>query len=179
MLKLTKGQPRWLELPHGVRIEVEPLTTARATAARNEALRRSAVLRSEAEAAAAAGQAVDSLAFTAANASALSGIAVEFEIEALARFGIRRWEGVAGDDGQPLPVTPAACEALAQHEVLGPAFYSAYREPLLDLAAEGEGWRLSAGSGGEGAATTAPDATPAPSDTTGSQSAPADIAPPL
>ena len=159
MLKLTKQTVRWLELPHGVRVEVEPLTTARATAARNEALRRSGAIRAEAEAAEKAGTPVDPLAWGGANAAALGGLAVEFEIEALARFGIRRWEGVVGDDGQPLPVTPDACVALAQHEMLGAAFYAAYTGPLSEVTAEGEGSRPSSGSGGAGAATTAPDAT--------------------
>lgn len=177
MLKLTKAQPRWLELPHGVRIEVEPLTTARATAARNEALKRAAALRAEIEAAKKAGVTADAVAFGAANASALAGLTMEFEIEALARFGIRRWENIVGEDGQPLPVTPAACEALAQHEVLGVAFWSAYREPLGVVAAEGEGSRPSAASGGEGAATTAPDATAAPEAVTESPTAPAESAP--
>lgn len=177
MMKLTKGQPRWLELPHGVRIEVEPLTTARATAARNEALKRAAAMRAEVEAAEKAGVVADAVGFGAANASALAGLTMEFEIEALARFGIRRWEGVVGEDGQPLPVTPAACEALAQHEELGAAFWVAYREPLGMVAAEGEGSRLSAGSGGEGAATIAPDATAAPEVATESQTAPAVNAP--
>jgi hypothetical protein len=162
MLKLMKPAVRWLELPHGVRVEVEPLTTARATAARNEALRRSGAIRAEAEAAEKAGNPLDPLAFGGANAAALGGLAVEFEIEALARFGIRRWEGVAGPDGQPLPVTPDACVALAQHEILGGAFYAAYTGPLSEVTAEGEGLRPSAGSGGAGAASTAPDATDAP-----------------
>lgn len=177
MLTLTKPQPRWLELPHGVRVEVEPMTTARATAARNEALRRSSIIRAEAEAAEKAGQPMDPLAFGGGNASALAGLAVEFEIEALARFGIRRWEGIAGDDGQPLAVTPEACVALAQHDELGPAFYAAYTAPLREVSAEGEGSRPSSVSGGAGAASTAPDATAAPEAVTESLPAAAEPAP--
>jgi hypothetical protein len=177
-MTLTKPAPRWLELPCGVRVEVEPLTTARATAARNEALKRAHALRIEAEAAARAGQEFDAALFTGANASAITGLVMEYEIEALARFGIRRWEGVLGQDGQPLPVTPAACEALAQHHELGVAFWSAYRAPLDEVAAEGEGSRPSPVSGGAEAAITAPDATPAPA--TGTESPPdnAENAPP-
>lgn len=178
MLRLVKPRRRWLDLPHGVRVEVEPLTTARATAARNEALRRSAAVRAEAEAAERAGHALDPMAFGGGNASALAGLAVEFEIEALARFGIVAWEGLAGDDGAPLPVTPEACEALAQHDELGAAFYAAYTAPLRAVAAEGEGLRLSAGSGGAGAANTAPDATGGPATGGATKSAPADSARP-
>lgn len=178
-ISLTKQAPRWLELPFGVRVEVEPLTTARATAARNEALRRAAALRSEAEHAERAGQPLDAVGFTGANSAALVGLTMEYEIEALARFGIRRWEGVTGPDGQPLPVMPETCEALAQHPEVGPAFWAAYRAPLEELRVEGEGSRPSPASGGEGAAITAPDATRAPSGEMESQAAPADIAPPL
>lgn len=160
-MTLIKPAPRWLELPYGVRVEVEPLTTARATAARNEALRRASAITAEAEAAAKAGQDMAPGAFTGANVSAVAGITMEFEIEALARFGIRRWEGINGADGNPLPVTPEACEALAQHPDLGVAFWAAYRRPLDDLAAEGNGSAPSASSDGAAGATTAPDATPA------------------
>ena len=178
-ITLSAPATRWLELPHGVKVEVEPLTTARATAARNEALKRAAALKAEAEAAEAAGQPLDAVAFTAANGAALVGLTMEYEIEALARFGIRRWEGVTGPDGEPLPVTPASCEAFAQHPELGPLFWSAYRAPLEEVRAEGEGSRLSLASGGEGAATTAPDATPAPEGETENRTGTADIAPPL
>lgn len=175
-MTLIKPAPRWLELPFGVRVEVEPLTTARATAARNEALRRAGSLRAEADAAAKAGQEHDAAGFTGANVSAIAGITMEYEIEALARFGIRRWEGVHGQDGKPLPVTPAACEALAQHPELGVAFWSAYRAPLDEVAAEGEGSRPSLASGGAEAAITAPDATDAPATETASSPEPAETA---
>jgi hypothetical protein len=177
-MTLTKPGPRWLELPFGVRVEVEPLTTARATAARNEALKRAAALRREAEAAAKAGQEFDAASFTGANHSAIAGLAMEYEIEALARFGIRRWEGVLGQDGQALPVTPAACEAFAQHHKLGVAFWDAYRGPIEELAAEGNASAPSPASGGAEAGTTAPDATDAPEGLTESPPESAENAPP-
>ena len=176
-MTLSKPAPRWLELPYGVRIEVEPLTTARATAARNEALRRASALTAEAEAAAKAGQELSAASFTGANVSAVAGITMEYEIEALARFGIRRWEGITGDDGNPLPVTPEACEALAQHPDLGVAFWAAYRRPLDDLAAEGNGSAPFASSDGAAGATTAPDATDGPAIETESTPEAAESAP--
>ena len=176
-MTLTPPAPRWLELPYGVRIEVEPLTTARATAARNEALRRAGALTAEAEAAAKAGQAHSPASFTGANVSAVAGITMEYEIEALARFGIRRWEGINGPDGNPLPVTPEACEALAQHPDIGVAFWAAYRRPLDDLAAEGNGSAPSAGSDGAAGASTATDAPDAPATETASPPEPAESAP--
>jgi hypothetical protein len=177
-LTLNKPAPRWLDLPYGVRVEVEPLTTARATAARNEALRRAGAITAEAEAAAKAGQEFSPGSFTGANASAVAGISMEFEIEALARYGIRRWEGVHGPDGQPLPVTPEACEALAQHPELGVAFWAAYRKPIDDMADEGNGSAPSASSDGAAGASTAPDAKAAPETETASPPAPAENAPP-
>lgn len=177
-MTLIKPGSRWLELPYGVRIEVEPLTTARATAARNEALRRAGALTAEADAAAKAGQEFAPMSFTGANISAIAGITMEFEIEALARFGIRRWEGVNGDDGNPLPVTPEACEALAQHPEIGVAFWAAYRRPIDDLAAEGNVSAPSASSDGAAGAITAPDATGAPAIETAITPEPAENAPP-
>lgn len=177
-MTLTKPAARWLELPFGVRVEVEPLTTARATAARNEAIRRAGALTTEAEAAAKAGQEFSPGSFTGANVSAIAGITMEYEIEALARFGIRRWEGLNGEDGNPLPVTPEACEALAQHPELGVAFWAAYRRPLDDLAAEGNASAPSASSDGAAGATTAPDATDAPATETESMPEAAENAPP-
>jgi hypothetical protein len=177
-MTLTKPAPRWLELPYGVRVEVEPLTTARATAARNEALRRAGALTAEAEAAAKAGQEFSPASFSGANVSAIAGITMEYEIEALARFGIRRWEGVNGPDGNPLPVTPEACEALAQHPELGVAFWAAYRRPLDDLADEGNVSAPSASSDGAAGATTAPDATDAPATEAATPPEAAENAPP-
>ena len=159
-MTLKKPARRWLEMPHGVRVEVEPLTTARATAARNEALKRAGALRSEVEAAEKAGQPMDALGFNAASSAALAGLTMEYEIEALARFGITRWEGINGEDGHPLPVTPAACEAFAQHDELGIAFWAAYTRPAREVAAEGEGSGTSAASAGQAVPTdTAADAT--------------------
>lgn len=177
-MTLTKPDRRWLELPHGVKILVEPLTTARATAARNEALKRAGVLRNEAEAAEKAGQPLDPVGFTGASSAALVGLTMEYEIEALARFGIVAWEGVNGADGNPLPVTPEACEALAQHEQLGTAFWAAYTNALRQVAAEGEGSGTSAASAGQPVPNgIAADATVAPSGETESRTADAEAAP--
>lgn len=177
-MTLTKPARRWLDLPHGVKVEVEPLTTARATAARNEALKRAGAARAEVEAAEKAGQPIDSLGFNAASSAALAGLTMEYEIEALARFGIVRWEGINGDDGHPLPVTPAACEAFAQHDELGVAFWAAYTRPAREVAAEGEGSGTSAASAGQPVPTdTAADATADPSAATESQTDTAASAP--
>jgi plastocyanin len=149
MIRLTiKKTPVWLDLPAGVRVHVRPLTTAVAQAAQYEAIRRSAAEQTEAQAMADAGQPLDAVGFTAANRSALVGNGVQWEIEALARFGIIAWEGVANDDGEAMPWDVACAEALAQHQALGPAFRDAYRAAFgieeLDAEKNGHG-RLPSG----------------------------------
>lgn len=180
MIRLAfERAPHWLDLPHGVRVEVEPLTTAIAAAARNDALRRVAIQIDEARAADKAGQGADPLAFNAGNMTAAEGMATQYEIEALARFGIRSWEGVAGPDGLALPVTPAAVEAFARHPDIGPAFREAYRRSVEALAAEGEGFAPSSVGNGAGARTTAADAKADQLDQTESLADGAEPVPPL
>lgn len=178
MIRLAfERQPHWLSLPLGVRVEVEPLTTAIAAAARNDALRRVAIEIDEARAAEKAGQGADPLAFHAGNMSAAEGKATQYEIEALARFGIRAWEGIAAPDGAPLPVTPASIEAFARHPDIGPAFRDAYRRSVEALIAEGEGFAPSSAGNGAGAQTTVADAKADQSDRTESLAADAGHAP--
>lgn len=152
---------RWLNLPGGVRVEVEPLTTARAEAARTEAIVRAAALQREAKAQAETGMGADPVGFTPANASALAGMAEAFEIEALARFCIAAWEGL-GVEGEPAPINPATIEAFARHAVLGPAFRRALRAPLDADIAEGNASALSSVGDGARAASIATGAATAP-----------------
>ncbi len=111
-------EPVWLDLPHGVRVQVKPLTAA-----------------VEGAAIAAAGAAVRDREFaddterTYATANALAC--------GLARYGVVAWEGVAGPDGAPLPVTPDAAAALASHPDMAADFLAKYRGMLAPLAAEG------------------------------------------
>ena len=152
---------RWLNLPGGVRVEVEPLTTARAEAARTEAIVRAAALQREAKAQAETGMGADPVGFTPANASALAGMAEAFEIEALARFCVVAWEGL-GVEGEPAPINPATIEAFARHAVLGPAFRRALRAPLDADIAEGNAFAPSSAGGGARAASIATGAATAP-----------------
>lgn len=165
MIRLTlETSPQWLELPQGVRVRVEPLTTALAAAARNEAIRRVAIEMDEARALEKAGQGSEPWAFHAGNMAAAEGKATQYEIEALARFGIKAWEGLADRVGAPLPITPEAVEAFARHPEIGPAFRDAYRKSVEALLAEGEGFAPSSVTDGAGALTTATDATSGQSD---------------
>jgi hypothetical protein len=164
MLRLSiDTRPRWLELPHGVRVEVRPLTTAVEQAAHTEADNRLAMLKKQAEDAAAAGQALDPTGPNGANAAWMVGQRVQMLVEALARYGITAWKGLGGDDGASLPLSAEAFAAFAAHRDLGAAFYAEYRAPVAALAAEGNVSGSTADGGGAMVPSTAPDATAAPS----------------
>jgi hypothetical protein len=65
------------------------------------------------------------------------GIAFQTAVQALARYTVRDWSGVAGPDGEPLPCTPEGLEALMLHDEMAVAFWRAQIEPLEERAAEG------------------------------------------
>lgn len=155
-------QPQWLVLPHGVKVEVRPLTTVINSAAQAEAQKRTAALIVEAEAAEKLGQPLDPLGPNGANAAWLDGQFAQFYIAALARYAIKRWEGLTGDDGAALPVSPAAAEALAAHPDLGPAFRTAYGRSLAEQVAEGNASAASFDGASPEASEAAPDALAPP-----------------
>ena len=164
-LSLDTQKPRWLALPHGVRVEVRPITTAVIEAAYAEVQERLRPLKKAAEDAAAAGMPLDPAGANGANAAWLQGLAWQYQVEALARYGILRWEGLADMDDNPLPVSPAAVAAFAAHPDLGREFWLAYRATLSEVEAEGNGSAPSSGGDGAGAPNTA-EAAPAEPDFT-------------
>lgn len=89
MLRLNLArEPHWLDLRLGVRVRVEPLTTALMVAARSD-------------------PAVRDL----PEGTADDAVAIVFA-KALAERAILDWEGVGNGDGQPVPVTPEGIAAL-------------------------------------------------------------------
>lgn len=112
--------PFWMDLPHGVRVRVRPLTTA-----------------VEGAAAAAAGDAVRGEDFLDDRARTYR-LAMEFAA-GLARYGVIEWEGVAGANGEPLALDADTVATLARHPDIGPAFLAQYRGTLDQQAAEGNG----------------------------------------
>ncbi len=163
MLRLTTDRrPRWLVLRHGVKVEVRPLSTAMHEAAIAEARRRAAVLVVEAEAAEKAGQPVDALGQTGANAAWLEGVRNQYYAEALARHAITRWEGLADEAGVVLPVTPETVEAFAAHPDLSMDFVGQITRPLTEVVTEGNGSAPSSAGNSEAATSTAPDAAASP-----------------
>lgn len=118
MLKLSSG-PFWLDLIPGVRVEVDPVTTAGYLLARQAA--RVAVETSDDEG--------------AAEDEVRVGAHVAFT-QALAVRGIREWEGVGGEDGEPVEPSREAIIQLLDHYPAFEAFDRLYVGPVVAAEAE-------------------------------------------
>ena len=113
MLRLNLAREAvWLDLALGVRVKVEPLTTAIMVAARTDPAVR----------AIASGMPDDS-------------IAVIFA-KAIAARAIVDWDGVSDTDGAPIPVSPEAIDALLDLWPIFEKFQTAYVAKGLELEAE-------------------------------------------
>ena len=113
MLRLTiSNEPSWLDLGHGVRLLVEPLSTAVMMAARNDPAVR-AVTGDNADLEDATGSAPD------------DQIAV-IVAKAVARIVVKDWEGVGDVDGQPIKPTPDGIDALLDIWPIFEAFQTKY-----------------------------------------------------
>jgi len=103
MLKLDlSNEPAWLDLGHGVRVHLRPLTTALMVAARNDPT-------------------VQNLPEDTGDEESALAFA-----RALARVAILDWEGVGDADGNPIPVSAQAIEALLDLWPLFEAFQTGY-----------------------------------------------------
>ena len=119
MLRLNlSNEPNWLDLGHGVRLFVEPLTTAVMLAARSDP----AIL-----AAAQGGDVED---------SPSNDDLARIVAKAVARIVVTDWEGVGDEDGKALPVTPAGIDALLELWPIFEAFQTRYIAGALILDAE-------------------------------------------
>jgi hypothetical protein len=117
MLRLNLStEPRWLDLGHGVRLLVEPLTTAIMLAARGDPT-----------IVAAAGD---------AEGSASNDDLARIVAKAVARIVVKDWEGVGDEDGGPLPLTPDGIDALLELWPIFEAFQTKYIAGALILDAE-------------------------------------------
>ena len=108
-------EPQWLNLGHGVRLQLLPLTTALMVATRSDI-------------------AVQDLAADASNDTRAAVFAA-----ALARRAIVGWEGVGDEDGNVLPATPEGIDALLSLWPIFEAFNLLYvsRGMLLDAEKKG------------------------------------------
>jgi hypothetical protein len=117
MLRLNLStEPRWLDLGHGVRLLVEPLTTAIMLAAR-----------SDPTIVAAAGD---------AEGSASNDDLARIVAKAVARIVVKDWEGVGDEDGEQLALTPEGIDALLELWPIFEAFQTKYIAGALILEAE-------------------------------------------
>jgi hypothetical protein len=117
MLRLNlSNEPRWLDLGHGVRLLVEPLTTAIMLAARSDPTIVAAAADAE------TGTSNDDLARIVA--------------KAVARMVVKDWEGVGDENGKPLALTPDGIDALLELWPIFEAFQTKYIAGALILDAE-------------------------------------------
>ena len=107
--------PQWLDLGHGVRLQLLPLTTALMVATRSD-------------------PAVQALDADASNDSRAAVFAA-----ALARRAVVDWEGVGDVDGKPLAVSPEGIDALLSLWPIFEAFNLHYVSPGMLLDAEKNG----------------------------------------
>jgi hypothetical protein len=110
-LDLAAG-PCWLDLGHGVRLRVAPLTTALMVAARTD-------------------PALEALPPSAPD----EGRALAFA-KAIARIAVSDWEGVGDAEGNPVLVTPEGIDALLEVWPIFEAFQASYVAQGLLLDAE-------------------------------------------
>ena len=113
MLKLDlTAEPRWLDLGHGVRLRVAPLTTALMVAARSD-------------------PAVEALPAPPPTRSGRWSSRRQSPAGA-----VSDWEGVGDVDGSPVPVTPEGIDALLEVWPIFEAFQAVYVSKGLLLDAE-------------------------------------------
>jgi hypothetical protein len=131
MIRLNlSSAPQWLDLGHGVRVLLLPLTSAVLLSLRGDLALEDAELLSPAE---------QALRFAKAVASRV----------------ITEWEGVGDKDGKELAVNPAAAAALMDVFPLYRAFEASYIAPWLRLESEKNVFALSPNGTSAGAPDTA------------------------
>jgi hypothetical protein len=144
MLRISfRTEPFWLDLPHGVRLLLRPPGTAVILAAGADlAARRTTV--PDVDPPATAGSPADLAGDATARATDLSagsspdGGRLAFTCT-VARAAILDWSGVADTEGESLPVSPAAIDALMEVWPVFAAFERLYVQPALLVVAEGNG----------------------------------------
>lgn len=126
MLKLDlPTEAYWVDMPHGVRLRMKPVTTAIITAAQQRAARLGR------ETAEASGGDLDE--------DMSRGLAFVLMAQAIGRFAIEAWEGVGNADGNALALTPDAVDMLMNIPDMASAFWDAAFKPVQIVSDEGNG----------------------------------------
>jgi hypothetical protein len=113
MLRLNLSvEPQWLNLGHGVRLLVEPLSTAVMMAARSDPAVR-----------AVAGDNADLEGATGSDRDDQIAVIVA---KAVARLVVKDWEGIGDADGQAIKPTPDGIDALLDIWPIFEAFQTRY-----------------------------------------------------
>ena len=102
-------EPRWLDLPQGVRLLAKPLDRITRAAAEGAALAEAKALLGEA----------------AQERAVFNGLYFMLLVRLIARRVVTAWEGVGDRDGNPLAFTPAALDALMERDDMAVAFWDA------------------------------------------------------
>ncbi|MCO6415185.1 hypothetical protein JYK14_03210 [Siccirubricoccus sp. KC 17139] len=117
-------EPYWLDLPRGVRVEIQPVTTALMAAAQAAASRRLGAVRA---------------ADAALDPDIARGLAFAFLVKALARHAVTAWDGIGDAAGDPLALSGEAVERLMDLDDIAAAFWDQATRPVAAVTAEGNG----------------------------------------
>ena len=134
-LSLPK-EPYWLDLPHGVRLYVRPLTTAIYEAAYAKAARRSDELVREHIEITMAGGSVEGLP-DLEDKDAVQGLSQFLFVRTLAEAAIIRWENVADENGDPVEVSEKSVSELMQFHRIADVFIRDYTRTHIEAVVEG------------------------------------------
>jgi hypothetical protein len=160
MIRLIKrAERREIDLGYGVVVTVKPVTTWVHRSAQHSAERMVRELAHEAGLIEAAGGSIHDIP-DLYQRDGMLGLRDQMMLQALARHAIIEWQGVAGEDGQPLPPSPAAVDALMRdHPAIAARFEVEYLRELNAMYAEGNGSGAAA-TGTSAAAPGTADAAP-------------------
>lgn len=127
-LSLPKD-PYWLDLPHGVRLYVRPMTTAIYEAAHAKGARLANDLVREHVEITLAGGAVEGLP-DLEDKDAVQGLSQFLFARTLAEAAIIRWENVADENGDPVKVSEKSVSELMRFHRIADAFIRDYPAKL-------------------------------------------------
>lgn len=151
-------EPRWLDLPMGVRVKVRPLDGLVITAARRHVQREVLRMRADRTEREDAGVPADDLPDLDDENMAEAMFRLEFA-RALAKYGVIDFEGVGDASGAvAVPFSAGMAQALVVHPDMIDAFLAAYLSPHTELTSEGNASAATLNGSTGGAASIAADA---------------------